>query len=88
MDAGFSLIAPDEYQNVTLPCAYDNASADADKELSTIVGQALWKDIWGVFVDNVPGEPKWWWEDEEIMQECLKRKTVFECRTIVACKNG
>ena len=85
-DAGFEVIEVDEDQNVALPCAFDTSVPDVDRELSTIIGRALWKDIWGHFVDDVPGEHRWWWEDEDIVQECLKRQTAFECRTVFAYK--
>lgn len=84
-EAGFGLSAGGE-QNLTLPCAFDQTSNDDDKELSTMIGQALWKDIWGSFVDDIAHEPKWWWEDELIMEECLKRKTVLDCRSLFAYK--
>jgi hypothetical protein len=85
-DAGYEMIASGKEQNVMLPCAFDPDSSDIDKELSTIIGRAFWKDIWGNFIDGAPDEPKWWWDDKEILQECLKRHTVFECRTIFAYK--
>lgn len=86
VDAGFELSAEDD-KSLNLPCAFDRNSNDVDAELSTMIGQALWKDIWGPFVDDLPDEPKWWWEEEIIVQECLKRKTVLECRSLVAYKN-
>jgi hypothetical protein len=82
-DAGYEMIASEKDQNVMLPCAFDPNSSDIDEELSTIIGRAFWKDIWGSFVDDAP---EWWWNDEEILHECLKRQTVFECRTIFAYK--
>jgi hypothetical protein len=85
-DAGYEMIASEKDQIVILPCAFDPNSSDIDEELSTIIGRAFWKDIWGSFVDDAPDEPKWWWDDEEILQECLKCQTVFECRTIFAYK--
>ncbi|KAF2833325.1 hypothetical protein CC86DRAFT_415059 [Ophiobolus disseminans] len=85
-DAGFDLSSLDSDSNVNLPCAFDTSSKDVDEELSTMIGRSLWRDIWGSFVDDVPGEVKWFWEDASIMEECLKRKTVFECQTILACK--
>jgi hypothetical protein len=85
-DAGYEMIASEKDQNVMLPCAFDPNSSDIDEELSTIIGRAFWKDIWGSFVDDAPDEPNWWWDDEEILQECLRRQTVFECRTIFAYK--
>lgn len=89
-DAGFALVASDASngeQNMKLPCAYDQSSSNIDAELAALVGQALWKDIWGAFVDDIPGEPRWWWEDDEVMQECLKHQTVFECGSIFAYKD-
>lgn len=88
-DAGFDLPAslPSQgEENVKLRCAFDRESSDVDRELSTMVGRALWKDIWGGFVDEDPDEPHWWWEDEEVMKECLERDTVFECGSIFAFK--
>lgn len=82
--AGFELTVPQGDQNVKLPCVFDETSSSVDEELSTLIGKALWKDVWGSFVDE--DEPRWWWEDEEIMQECLEHKTAFECRSIFAYK--
>jgi hypothetical protein len=87
-EAGFELEAPGGSRIVNLPCTLDTSSTGVDKELSTVIGRSLWRDIWGSFVDEVPGEPKWWWEDEDIMQECRERQTVFECQAIFACKSG
>jgi hypothetical protein len=84
--AGFDLVTPEADCNVTLPCAFDETVSDVDRELSTVIGRALWKDLWGGFVDDVPDEPKWWWDDEEITTECLKRGTALECRAIYAYK--
>lgn len=84
-EAGFELSTEGE-QGAKLPCAFDQTSVDIDKELSTIIGRSLWKDIWGSFVEDIPDEPKWWWEDEDIVQECLQRQTVFECKSIFAHK--
>ncbi|KAH7130647.1 hypothetical protein B0J11DRAFT_548914 [Dendryphion nanum] len=74
-DAGFDLpiTHPSEgEQNMQLPCAYETSTADVDAELAML---------------DVPDEPRWWWEDEEVMRECLERKTVFECGAIFAFKN-
>ncbi|KAF1930696.1 uncharacterized protein M421DRAFT_57553 [Didymella exigua CBS 183.55] len=84
-EAGFQL-SEDNDQGLQLPCAFDPTSNDVEQELSTMIGQALWKDIWGPFVQDFPDEPKWWWEEDIIVQECLKRKTVLECRSLYAYK--
>jgi hypothetical protein len=85
-EAGFELTWPEGSQNVILPCAFDTPSTGVEKELATTIGRALWKDIWGPFVDDIPGESRWWWEDDEIVQECLKRQTALECKAIFAYK--
>ncbi|TQS39324.1 hypothetical protein Golomagni_00151 [Golovinomyces magnicellulatus] len=51
-------------------------------ELKSIAGRMLWKEMWGSFV---LGE-KWWWEDEEIMEECEKLGTCWEYTVIEAVK--
>jgi hypothetical protein len=84
-DAGFDLTTSDD-ADATLPCAFDPYGTDVDMELSTIIARSLWRDIWGEFVDEVPGEPQWFWEDESVVEECLERQTVFECRTLLAYK--
>lgn len=85
-DAGFELDTTGIGSDVMLPCAFDSSSSEVDQELSTVIARTLWKDIWGSFVDDAPDEPKWWWDDAAILQECLSRQTVLECRTIVAYK--
>ncbi|KAI4625302.1 uncharacterized protein J4E87_005149 [Alternaria ethzedia] len=84
--AGFEMLVQEDDQSMTLPCAIDSDTANVNEELSMIIGRAFWKDIWGSFVDDAQDEPKWWWEDEEIVQECVKRQTLLECRTIFAYK--
>lgn len=59
-----------------------------ESELASVVGREMWRDVWGEFVDLDEGDERWWWEDEEILQECRERGTVFECRTIFACREG
>jgi hypothetical protein len=83
-DAGFVIANPGGDSTVALPCAFDSSLNDVDKELSVVVGRALWRDIWGSFIGEAPGELKWWWDGEDILHECLERQTVFECRTIFA----
>jgi len=83
-DAGFDMVNSDSKSSVTLPCAIGSTPMDVNKELSTLIGREMWREVWGSFVDDVPGESRWWWEDRDIVQECLERKTVLECRAIYA----
>lgn len=86
-DAGFDVpTLRGKNQVMRLPCAFDGATPTVDEELKMLVGRALWKDIWGSYVDDVPNEPQWWWEDDEIVQECLQHQTAFDCGSIFAYK--
>lgn len=86
-DAGFKLAGSEgENEVMQMPCAYDEGMGDVDAELRMLVGRALWKDIWGRYVDDVAGEPEHWWEVDEIVEECLEWGTVFECGAIFAYK--
>ncbi|KAH7152903.1 hypothetical protein EDB81DRAFT_718510 [Dactylonectria macrodidyma] len=47
-------------------------------ELRSLVGRMLWLEVWGTFVTA----DKWWWEDEECLQECLELGTFWEYKMI------
>lgn len=84
-DAGFELpILSGVNQVMSLPCAFDGSTVDA--ELKMLIGRALWKVIWGPYVDiaDTSGEAQYWWEVDEIVEECLQHRTVFECGAIFA----
>lgn len=85
-DAGFEIASGTHRSSMLLPCAIDELTTDINEELSAIIGKALWKDTWGGFVDETTVEHKWWWEDEAIMEECLKHRTMLGCRAIYAYK--
>lgn len=53
-------------------------------ELKSVVGRMLWKEMWGSFVE---GE-RWWWEDVDIVQECIERQTCWEYAVIEGVKEN
>lgn len=55
---------------------------EPDLELEVEVGRRLWWMVWGSFVQG--GIP--WWKDEDIVQECAKLRTMWECLEIEAIK--
>jgi len=57
---------------------------DITQELQTMVGRLLWKEIWGPYVHLKGG--KWWWEDNDILDECCLRRTLWEYAMIEAIK--
>jgi hypothetical protein len=53
-------------------------------ELKSVMGRMLWKEMWGAFVE---GE-RWWWEDDEVVEECVRMGTCWEYAVIEGVKEG
>lgn len=66
---------------IALPVMPEAGAAELDK-LNTVMGRALWKFIWGNFIS--PEE--WWWDNSEIVDECFKYNTTWECIVLKARK--
>jgi len=49
-----------------------------------VVGRMLWKEMWGGYVE---GE-KWWWDDEDVVEECGRMGTCWEYAVIEGVKEG
>jgi hypothetical protein len=54
------------------------------QELKSVVGRMLWKEMWGGYVE---GE-KWWWDDEDVVEECGRMGTCWEYAVIEGVKEG
>ncbi|KAI1205944.1 uncharacterized protein F4807DRAFT_470539 [Annulohypoxylon truncatum] len=54
-----------------------------ESELRCLIARMLWQEIWGKFVHA----DRWWWEEEDIVQECIERGTYWQYSHIVAVKN-
>jgi len=59
-----------------------NDAAKEMSQLTAVVGRMLWREIWGNFVVG----DKWWWEDEEIVDECATLGTRWDCLVMTAVK--
>ncbi|KAI1371534.1 hypothetical protein F4677DRAFT_450357 [Hypoxylon crocopeplum] len=57
--------------------------ASMDSELRCLIARMLWQEIWGKYVHA----DRWWWEEEDIIQECMERGTYWQYSHIVAVKN-
>ncbi|KAI1391337.1 uncharacterized protein F4822DRAFT_442341 [Hypoxylon trugodes] len=57
--------------------------ASVESELRCLTARMLWQEIWGKFVHA----DRWWWEEEDIVQECIERGTYWQYSHIVAVKN-
>ncbi|KAI0515394.1 hypothetical protein F5B22DRAFT_607190 [Xylaria bambusicola] len=55
---------------------------DLKVELRCLSNRMLWQEIWGGFVQA----SHWWWEDQEIVEECVSLGTYWQCSHIVAVK--
>lgn len=59
-----------------------STQSPAQHELRCLVGRMLWQEIWGRFVQA----ERWWWEEEDIVQECIEMGTFWQYSHIVAVK--
>ena len=55
---------------------------DLKSELRCLSNRMLWQEIWGGFVQA----SQWWWEDKEIVEECVSLGTHWQCSHIIAVK--
>ncbi|KAI0909004.1 hypothetical protein F4823DRAFT_596707 [Ustulina deusta] len=55
---------------------------DLKTELRCLSNRLLWQEVWGGFVQA----SRWWWEDKEIIQECVRLGTHWQCSHIIAVK--
>ncbi|KAI0881136.1 uncharacterized protein GGS22DRAFT_197187 [Annulohypoxylon maeteangense] len=67
----------------TTPMEDAKNTTAVESELRCLIARMLWQEIWGKFVHA----DRWWWEEEEIVQECIERGTYWQYSHIVAVKN-
>lgn len=76
-------------------CCYLGAGEDDDDdgdeegrrvrlELRSTAGRMLWREVWGTYVNG----DCWWWEDPDIVDECLRLGTYWEYSIIEAVKEA
>ncbi len=59
------------------------------EELKVVIGRMLWEEMWGKFCVDIAGsEAKRWWEDGEIIEECVRIGTTWEFLVLEAVKEG
>ncbi|PNP76080.1 hypothetical protein FNYG_10638 [Fusarium nygamai] len=52
------------------------------QELRNLVGRMLWMEVWREYIVA----ERWWWEDPEILEECIQHQTAWEWKLIEAVK--
>lgn len=88
--ARFQAIIPPDHSGDSSSNSSSGSSVGNDsepatmRELRTVVGRMLWREIWGPFV----GADKWWWEVPKIVEECVARDTCWEYSVIAVCKES
>ncbi|KAI1349558.1 hypothetical protein F5Y01DRAFT_289071 [Xylaria sp. FL0043] len=55
---------------------------DLKTEVRCLANRMLWQEVWGGFVQG----SRWWWEDKDIVQECIELDTHWQCSHIIAVK--
>lgn len=70
--ARFPAIPPEPHSKMTFRDLDDDQRIKL--EVRGEVGRMLWKEVWG---RHVEGE-SWWWEDEDIVEECHQLGTCWE----------
>jgi hypothetical protein len=67
----------------------EGAAEETREQLRAVVGRMLWEECWGRFcVDVVGGGAARWWEDGEVMEECVGMGTTWEILVVEALKEG
>jgi hypothetical protein len=59
-----------------------DGQAGVKTELKCLVMRMLWQEVWGTFVHA----DRWWWEEDDIVEECIELGTFWEYSHIVAVK--
>ncbi|RBR18767.1 uncharacterized protein FIESC28_05908 [Fusarium coffeatum] len=53
------------------------------QELRNTVGRMLWMEVWREYIIA----DRWWWDEPDILAECMRLQTVWEWRLIEAVKD-
>ncbi|KAI1750106.1 hypothetical protein F4782DRAFT_262328 [Xylaria castorea] len=68
---------------ITVPAIYEGScEMDVKSKLRCVTSRLLWQEVWGRFV----GASRWWWDEEEIVQECVELGTHWQYSHIIAVK--
>lgn len=68
---------------VTVPTVPKEESPTVKEELRSLVTRMLWQEVWGSFVRA----KSWWYDEEDILQECRENGTYWQYAHIVAVKD-
>ncbi|KAI9742801.1 MAG: hypothetical protein M1818_003530 [Claussenomyces sp. TS43310] len=61
-----------------------DAAAKELSQLNAVVGRMLWRELWGNYVVG----DKWWWEDDQVVEECASMGTRWDCLILEVVKRG
>ncbi|KAK7750622.1 hypothetical protein SLS62_007469 [Diatrype stigma] len=69
---------------VSVPAVPKEEYPTVKEELCSLVTRMLWKEVWGSFVRA----KSWWYDEEDILQECRENGTYWQYSHIVAVKDS
>lgn len=52
-------------------------------ELRSRICRMLWQEVWGSYVNG----SRWWWDDPECVEECIRLETYWEYSIVEAVKD-
>jgi len=65
------------------------AEEETREELRGVLGRMMWEECWGGFcADAVEEGARRWWEDKEVMEECVEMGTAWVILVVEASKEG
>jgi hypothetical protein len=67
----------------------EGAAAGTREGLKAVVGMMLWEECWGGFCADGEGEDaRRWWEDREVMEECVEMGTAWDILVVETLKDS
>jgi SAM-dependent methyltransferase len=91
-EAGFvgvdGAAAPAVGRRLRLPAAVGAAEEDKVMAVGALALRDLWRGAWGEFVVPAEGQTEvtWWWDDQEIVDECVEKGTRWVVGRFMAMK--
>lgn len=64
--------------------AASESTCDKASRIGTAVLREIWKDCWSSCLAH--NDEQYWWDDEDIIQECLEKATIWKLASLIIVK--
>lgn len=81
----FCALADGERRVAANDSSAQNEDNDEMARLNALIGRMLWREIYGLWVDDVQ-VTGWWWENDGIVDECAAWGTTWICELMIVGK--